>query len=106
VGVPQGAPRRALITLFQSPYKKFKGKFVKVQSSIGDPTLLDGFPLYWTLEPKFRSAQSPEELSSKDQGICQYLIDFKVVFDTSYLISKEYLPGALKAYTGTPISHS
>ena len=48
-----GAPRRALISLFQSSYKKFKGKFVKVWATTGDSALLDGFPLYWTPQPKF-----------------------------------------------------
>jgi len=40
------APGRALLTLFQSSYKNFKGKFVKVQASTGAPTLLHEFPLY------------------------------------------------------------
>ena len=99
-----GAPRRALFTLFQSSYKNFKGKFVKVRASTRNPTLLDGFPLYWTREPKFQSAWRLEDLSPKDQGIYQFLLSLKVVFDTSYLISKGYILGALKAYTSTPHS--
>jgi len=51
-----GALGRGLLTLFQSSYKNFKGKFVKVQALIGDRTLLDGFPLYWTPKPKFKGA--------------------------------------------------
>jgi len=47
------APGRALLTLFQSSYKNFKGKFLKIQASTRDPTILDRFPLYWTPEPKF-----------------------------------------------------
>ena len=97
-----GALGRTLFSLFQSSYKNFKGKFVKVRTTTGDPTLLDGFPLYWTPEPKFQSARRFKDLSPKDQGICQFLSSLKVVFDTSYLITKEYILGALKAYTGTP----
>ena len=93
---------RALLNLFQCSYKNFKGKFVKVQASIGDPTLLDGFRLYWTPEPNFQSARRLEDLSPKDQGICEFWTSLKVVFDTSYLLTKEYFLGALKAYTGTP----
>jgi len=46
--------------------KFFKGKFVKVRASTGDPILLDEFPLYWTLKPKFQSARRLEDLFSKD----------------------------------------
>ena len=97
-------PGRALLTLFQSSYKNLKGKFVKVRASTGDTTLLDEFPLYWTPEPKFQSARHLEDLSPKDQGICKFLTSLKVVFDTSFLLTKEYIPSVLKAYTGTPHS--
>jgi len=49
-----GAPGRGLLTLFQSSYKNFNGKFVKVWASTEDPTLLDRFPLYGPLNPNFR----------------------------------------------------
>jgi len=97
-----GAPGRGLLTLFQSLYKNFKGKFVKVLASTGDPTLLDEFPLYWTPKPKFQGARHLEDLSPKDQGIGEFLTSLKVVFDISFLLTKEYLLGALKAYSGTP----
>ena len=98
-----GAPRRALLSLFQSSYKNLKGKFVKVRASTGVSTLLDGFPLYWTPEPKFQSVRRLKDLSPKDQGVYQFLSSLKIVFGTSYLITKEYIHGALKAYTGTPL---
>lgn len=41
-----GVPGRVLPPLIQSFYKNFKGRFIKVCASIGDPSLLDGFPLY------------------------------------------------------------
>ena len=55
-----------------------------------------------TLKLKFQSARCLEDLSPKDQGICEFLTSLKVVFDTSYLLTKEYLPSSLKTYTGTP----
>ena len=39
---------------------------IKVRASTGDPTLLDGFPLYWTTEPKLQSVQRLKDLSPKD----------------------------------------
>jgi len=99
-----GARGRALFTLFQSSYKNFKGKFLKFRANKGDPTLLDGFPLYWTPKPKFQSAWRLDDLSSSDQEVCKFLMNLKVTFDTSFLPSKEYTLDALKAYTGTPCS--
>jgi len=97
-----GAPRRGLLTLFQSSYKNFKGRFLKIRASTGDSSLLNGFPLYWTPNPRFQSARRLEDLSPKDQGICEFLTSSKAVFDTSTLVTKEYLPDVLKAHTGTP----
>ena len=37
-----------LLTLFQQSYKGFKGKFFKIRCNKNNPSLLDGFPLYWT----------------------------------------------------------
>jgi len=82
--------------------KILKVNFLKFRASTGDLTLLDEFSLYWTPEPTLKSARRLENLSPKDQGICEFLTSLKVVFDTSFLLTKEYLPGALKAYTNTP----
>ena len=86
----------------QSSYKNFKCKFLIIQASTGDMTLLDGFPLFWTPEPRFRSTRRLKDFSPKDQGIYEFLMSLKIVFDTSYLSTKEYLLGALKTYIGTP----
>jgi len=45
------APERGLLTFFQSYYKQFKCRFIEVRASAGDPSLLDGFPLYWSPNP-------------------------------------------------------
>ena len=63
---------------------------------------MEEFPLYWTPGPKFQSARHLEDLLPKDQGIYEFLMSLKVVFDTSYLLTKEYILDALKAYTSTP----
>ena len=96
-----GVPERGLLTLFQSSYKKFKGRFIKVRASTGDPSLLDDFPLYWTPNHWFQSARHLEDLPPRDQGICEFLVNLKVVFDTPTLLTKKYLLGALNAYIGT-----
>jgi len=61
-----GAPGRGLFTLFQSSYKNFKGRFVKICASAGNPSLLDGFPLYWSPNLRFQSAWRLEDLSLKE----------------------------------------
>jgi len=57
-----GVVGRVLLTLFQQWYKGFK-KFFKVCSNQRDPSLLDGFPLYWTEKANHQRAQSLENLS-------------------------------------------
>ena len=83
-----GAPGRALLTLFQYSYKYFKGKFLRIRANKGDPTLLDAFPLYWIPEPRFQSAYCLDDLSPQDQGVREFLANLKVVFDTSFLLNK------------------
>ena len=95
---------RTLLSLFQQSYKGFKGKFLKIRYNKRDPTLLDGFPLYYTEEPGFQGARCLEDLPQRDQEVCQFLSSLKVVFDTAFLISRESTPGALKVYTS--IFHS
>ena len=42
-----GIAGRSILSIFQQSYKDWKGKFVKVCQNDQDPSLLDGFPLYW-----------------------------------------------------------
>ena len=56
-----GVAGRVLLTLFMQSYKGFKGKFFKIRCNDSDPSLLDGFPLYWTKEPEF---QNPDTLKT------------------------------------------
>jgi len=56
---------------------------------------VDGFPLYWTKEPRFQGVQCLEDLPPSDQEVCKFLSSLKVVFDTTFLLSNEFTPGAL-----------
>jgi len=51
-----------LLSLFQQSYKGFKGKFLKISCNKRNPTLLDGFPLYWTKKPTFQGAWCLESM--------------------------------------------
>jgi len=89
-----------MLTLFQSSYKNFKGRFIKVRASVEDPSLLDGFTLYWSPNPRFQSARHLEDLSLRERVICEFLENLKVVFDTLTLLTREYLLSSLKDYIG------
>jgi len=99
-----GVAGRVLLTLFQQSYKGFKGKFFKIRSNNNDPTLLDGFPLYWTEEPRFQKPRRLEGLPKREQEVCLFLSNLKVVFDIAALIKHDFSPVGLKAYIGILIS--
>jgi len=58
-----GVAGRVLLTLFQQSYKGFKKNFFKIRSNRRDPSLLDGFPLYWTEKPILQRPRSLEDLA-------------------------------------------
>jgi len=93
--------RRVILTLFQQSYKGFKGKFLKVCCNDHDPTLLDGFPLYWVGKLKFKKPRGLEELTAHHRELCQVLASLGAMFNTAQLIKYEYDAKALKGYTGT-----
>ena len=96
-----GVAGRVLLTLFQQSYKGFKGKFFKVCCSAHDPTLLDGFPLYWVGKLKFKKHRSLKELTPSNRELCQVLGSLGAVFNTAQLIKYEYSSSDLKGYIGT-----
>jgi len=96
-----GVTGRVLLTLFQQSYKGFKKKFLKIWCSIHDPTLLDGFPLYWVEKPGLKKPRSLEDLTPQDREMCQHLSGLGVVFHTAKLIKLEFCAKALKSYIGT-----
>jgi len=89
---------RALLSLFQQSYKGFKGKFLKIHCNKRDPTLLDGFLLYWTKKPTFQGARCLDSMPQRDQEVCYFFSSLKVGFDMATLISLEFSPGGLKTY--------
>ena len=92
---------RVLLTLFQQSYKGFNGKFFKICCNKHDPTLLDGFPLYWVEKSRLKKPRSLEDLASQDREVCEFFSNSGAVFSTVELIKLEYNPKALKGYIGT-----
>jgi len=92
---------RVLLTLFQQSYKGFKKKFSKIGCNIHDPTLLDGFPLYWVEKSGVKKPKSIEDLTPSDREMCQLLSSLGMVFDIAELIKLEFCAKALKSYIGT-----
>jgi len=89
------------LTLFQQSYKGFKKNFFKVRCNWRDPSLLDGFPLYWTKKLNLRRVRGPEDLSTQDQGVCELLSEFSAPLSTLELLKREYSPEDLESYIGT-----
>ena len=85
-----------MLSLFQQSYKGFKGNFLKIRCNKKDSILLDGFPLYWSEEPRFQGARRLEDLPQRDQEVCRFLSSLKVVFETAFLVSREFTPGSSK----------
>ena len=98
-----GVAGRVLLTLFQQSYKGFKKKFLKICCSIHDPTLMDGFPLYWVENPGVKNPRNLEDLTPFDREVCQLLSSLGVVFDTAKLIKLEFSSRPLKGYIGTSL---
>jgi len=96
-----GVAGRVLLTLFQQSYKGFKGKFFKVRSNRKDPTLLDGFPLYWPEKPKLKKPRCLEDLPPQELEVFDLLSDLQALFSTVELLKLEFSPKALKGYIGT-----
>jgi len=71
-----GVAGRSILSIFQQSYKDWKGKFVDVCCSDQDPTLLDGFPLYWVnkgkKEASFRRARGPEKMGELDKDLSNF----------------------------------
>ena len=76
--------------------------FFKICCNKNDPTLLDGFPLYWTWKPGLKKPISLEDLPAQEQKVCDFLSNLQVVFSSVELIKHEYNPTSLKGYIGNP----
>jgi len=95
-----GVEGRGLFTLYQSSYKRFRGAFVKILAPAHNPTLLEGFPLYWTKTPLLKRARPFEELDPADQKGCAELEGLEVIFNIRKILDLEYREVDLKLFIG------
>ena len=98
-----GVAGRVLLTLFQQSYKGFKKNFFKVCSNRKDPSLLDGFSLYWMEKPNLQRVRSLDDLSPQERGVCELLSRLSVLLNTLELLKREFSPEDLETYIGTPL---
>ena len=96
-----GVVGRVLLTLFQQSYKGFKKHFFKVRCNRRDPTLLDGFPLYWAEKPNLQKPRSLEDLLPQEREVCDLFSGLHTPFSTLELLKLEFSPKVLKSYIGT-----
>ena len=87
--------------LFQQSYKGFKKQFFKVRCSLRDPTLLDGFPLYWAEKPNLQKPRCLEDLLPHEREVCDLLSGLHTPFSTLKLLKLQFSPKALKSYIDT-----
>jgi len=101
-----GVSGRGLFTLFQSSYKGFRGIFVKILAPTHNPTLLEGFPLFWTRHPSPRNARLIEDLTPIERKGCQDLEGLEVIFDIRKVLELEYREVDLKMFIGIYLNYS
>jgi len=104
-----GIAGRSILSIFQQSYKDWKGKFVQVRQNDRDPSLLDGFPLYWVnkgnkdSKGSFRRQRSPDNMGELDKDLCLFwkrVAAANITFPTSSIISFEFLEDQLEARIG------
>jgi len=106
-----GVVGRFILSIFQQSYKDWKGKFVRVCCNDQDPTLLDGFPLYWMnkgkKETSFRRARGPEKMGELEKDLCNFwkgVASSNVTLATSSIIAYEFHEGQLDVHIGSSLS--
>ena len=104
-----GITGRSILSIFQQSYKDWKGIFVKVCANDQDPSLLDGFPLYWVhkgnkdTKESFRRPRSPDNMGELDRDLCLFwrsVAAANITFPTSSIISFEFFEDQLEAHIG------
>ena len=96
-----GVSDRALLTLYNSSYKRFKGIFIKIVAPDHSPSLLEGFPLYWCQSPNLQSPQQLEDMDPSEKKDYLMLEQLDVIFDTRKLLELEFRVVDLKFHIGT-----
>ena len=80
---------------------------MKVCANDQDPSLLDGFPLYWVhkgnkdAKESFRRPRSPDNMGELDKDLCLFwkkVVAANITFPTSSIISFEFSEGQLEAH--------
>jgi len=106
--------RKSILSIFQQSYKDRKGKFVRVCYNDQDPTLLDGFPLYWVNKGKkeskdnFRRARGPEEMRELDKDLINFwkgVASSNITLATSSIITYEFHESQLDFHIGLSSPH-
>jgi len=109
-----GVSGRSILSIFQQSYKDWKGKFVRVCSKDQDPTLLDGFPLFWVNKGKkeskdnFRRARSLEKMGELDKDLCSFwkgVASSNITLVTSSIITYEFQESQLDFHIGLSSPH-
>jgi len=109
-----GVAGRSTLSIFQQSYKDWKGKFVRVCCNNQDPTLLDGFPLYWVNKGKkeskdnFRRARGPEKMGELDKDLCNFwkgVASSNITMATSSIIAYEFHESQLDFHIGLSSPH-
>jgi len=99
-----GVSGRVILGLYQQSFKDWKGKFYMITSNEHNPTLLEGFPLYWVLRVEFRKPRGLEAMTPYERELCGLLSSLGAKFGSSTLIKHEFNVEMLKKYIGLPYS--
>jgi len=103
-----GIAGRSILSIFQQSYKDWKSKFVRVCCNDQDPTLLDGFPLYWVnmgnqdSKDNLRKARSPEKMGELDKENGVEVASTNTTLASPSIIKFEFEESQLDFYIGLP----
>ena len=91
---------RVILGLYQQSFKDWKGRFYMITSNEHNPTLLEGFPLYWVPKVEFKKPRGLEAVAPYERELCGLLSSLGAKFGSSTLIKHEFDAEALKKYIG------
>jgi len=97
-----GVSGRVILGLYQQSFKDWKGRFYMITSNEHNPTLLEGFPLYWVPKVEFRKPRGLEAMAPYERELCGLLSSLGTKFGSSTLIKHEFDAEMLKKYIGLP----
>ena len=103
-----GQPQWGSWVVHPLSFTGWKGKFVRVCCSAQDPTLLDGFPLYWVNKGKKEASfRRPEKMGELDKDLCKFwkgVTSSNVTLVTSSIIAFVFQEGQLDIHIGSSLS--